>query len=134
MDITGELFEDQFLPHMVQARLVEAKELSKTAIRDPPFALEQGAHQVLIEAQHGMVDNAMGRHEVLVTRPRRMGQRRPWRDMGGDRGVRGNRDGGICPDQSSPRVIDHLRMRVEELSLEVLQRCVVELELPLGVR
>jgi hypothetical protein len=73
--IASDLFEDQFLPHVVQARLVEAKELSKTAIRDPPLALEQGAHQVLIEAHHGMADDTIGRPQTLVMRPRCIGQR-----------------------------------------------------------
>src|SRR5262245_49606767 len=35
------------------------------------------------------------------------------------------------PDQSAPRVIDNLGMRIEELLLQVVQRYVVELELPL---
>ena len=35
------------------------------------------------------------------------------------------------PDQAAPRVIDHLRMRIEELLLEIVQPGIVELELPL---
>jgi hypothetical protein len=30
-----------------------------------------------------------------------------------------------------PRVIDHLRIRIEELLLKVVQCCIIELELPL---
>jgi hypothetical protein len=46
--IAGDLFEDQFLPQVVQARRVEAEELREGAIRDPSFALEQSANQVLV--------------------------------------------------------------------------------------
>jgi hypothetical protein len=35
------------------------------------------------------------------------------------------------PDQAASRVIDHLRIRIEELLLQVVQRCIIELELPL---
>jgi hypothetical protein len=88
--ISGELFENQFLPYMVQACLVKAKELSKAAIRDPALALEQGTHQIFIKAQHGMVDDTMECEGVLVARPRHIGQRRAWRDTGGDSGGRGD--------------------------------------------
>src|SRR5262249_60651226 len=103
MDITGELFEDEFLPHVLQARRVEAKKLRQGAIRDAPLTLQQGAHQVLIQTHHGAVDHTLGHQEALVA----------------------------PPDQSAPRVIDYLGMRIEELLLEIPQGCVIELELPL---
>jgi hypothetical protein len=56
--ISGELFENQFLPYMVQACLVKAKELDEGAIRDPAFALEQGTHQIFIKAQQGALRNS----------------------------------------------------------------------------
>jgi hypothetical protein len=46
----------------------------------------------------------------------------------------GGRRGHVCftgPDQATPHVIDHLRIRIEELLLEVVQRGIIELELSL---
>src|SRR6516165_1326061 len=60
-------------------------------------------HQILIKAHHGAVEHTRGRQDTVVTRP----------------------------DKATPRVIDHLGMRIEELLLEVVQRRVIELELPL---
>jgi hypothetical protein len=101
VDITGKLFKDQFLPHLVQGCLVQAKKLREGAIREPPLTLQQGAHQVLVEAHQGAVDDTTGRQETLVTRP----------------------------GQPAPRVIDDLGMRIEEFFLEDRQVGVIQVEL-----
>src|SRR5215813_4301480 len=60
-------------------------------------------HQILIKAHHGAMEHTRGRQDTVVTRP----------------------------DKATPRVIDHLGMRIEELLLEVVQRGIIELKLSL---
>jgi len=48
LHIAGELFEDEILPHVVQARRVKAKELCQGAIGEAPLALQEGTHQIRI--------------------------------------------------------------------------------------
>jgi hypothetical protein len=103
LDIAGELFEDEILPHLVQARRVEAKELCQGAIREAPLALQEGTHQVRIQTHQGAVDHPREHHEALVTRP----------------------------DQDTALFIHRHTLTVDELVLERLQVRLVELELQL---